>query len=38
MQSIGMWRATYVPGTWVVLSGPTSLLVMMPAPAHMSSF
>lgn len=37
MQSIGMWRATYVPGTWVVLSGPTSLLVMMPAPAHMSS-
>lgn len=31
----GRWRATYTPGPWVILSGPT-LLVMMPpaAPKH----
>lgn len=28
----GRWRATYTPGNWVVLSGPTLLLVMPPAP------
>ena len=30
------WRATYTPGNWLVLSGPTCLVVMMPAPARMS--
>ncbi|WP_028709221.1 FHA domain-containing protein [Propionicicella superfundia] len=31
----GRWRATYSPGPWVVLSGPTLLVVMPPAaPKH----
>ncbi len=33
---IGLWRATYTPGTWVVLSGPTSMVVLSPAPGRMS--
>ncbi len=30
------WRVTYTPGDWLVLSGPTTLVVMLPAPALMS--
>ena len=30
------WRVTYTPGNWLVLSGPTMLVVMLPAPARMS--
>jgi FHA domain-containing protein len=28
--ALGRWRATYTPGEWVVLSGPTSLVVLEP--------
>ncbi|GAA2179713.1 hypothetical protein GCM10009785_07440 [Brooklawnia cerclae] len=28
----GAWRATYTPGRWVALSGPTSMVVLQPAP------
>jgi FHA domain len=31
--AVGRWRATYTPGDWVVLSGPTSLVVLEP-PTH----
>lgn len=37
METVSNWRATYVPGRWVVLAGPTSLVVMQPPPSHMSS-
>jgi FHA domain len=30
---LGRWRATYTPGDWLVLSGPTSLVVLEP-PTH----
>ena len=30
---LGRWRATYTPGDWVVLSGPTSLVLLEP-PTH----
>jgi hypothetical protein len=30
---LGQWRATYTPGEWVLLSGPTSLVLLEP-PAH----
>ncbi len=30
---LGRWRATYTPGDWVVLSGPTSLVILEP-PTH----
>jgi hypothetical protein len=30
---LGRWRATYTPGEWVVLSGPTSLVLLEP-PTH----
>jgi hypothetical protein len=30
---LGRWRASYTPGEWVVLSGPTSLVVLEP-PTH----
>ena len=33
---ISKWRATYTPGNWVVLGGPSSLVVMQPAPARAS--
>ncbi len=33
---IAPWRLTYTPGTWLVLSGPTSLVAMAPPPARMS--
>lgn len=36
-EPIGLWRATYTPGTWVVLSGPTSLVILQPAPARVST-
>ena len=36
METVTNWRATYVPGRWVVLAGPTSVVIMQPAPAHMS--
>ena len=28
----GAWRATYTHGRWVVLGGPTCLVIMQPAP------
>jgi len=31
--ALGHWRATYTPGEWVVLSGPTSLVLLEP-PTH----
>jgi len=34
--AIGTWRATYTPGRWIVLSGPTSMVVLQPAPARAS--
>lgn len=36
MQQYGAWRVTYTPGRWIVLAGPSSLVVMQPAPAKMS--
>ena len=36
METVSNWGATYVPGRWVVLAGPTSVVIMQPAPAHMS--
>lgn len=30
------WRVTYTPGNWLVLAGPTMLVVMLPAPARAS--
>lgn len=35
--AIAPWRVTYTPGNWLVLSGPSSLVVMVPAPARMSA-
>ena len=29
---LGQWRASYAPGDWLVLAGPTSL-VMLDSPA-----
>lgn len=34
---LGQWRATYVPGDWVLLSGPTSLVLLEPPPPERSS-
>lgn len=34
---ISKWRATYTPGSWVVLGGPASLVVMQPAPPRASN-
>ena len=34
---VGQWRATYTPGDWVLLSGPTSLVFLEPpGPEHSS--
>jgi FHA domain len=33
MTALAHWRATYTPGEWVVLSGPTSLVMLEP-PTH----
>ena len=30
MSPVGRWRATYTPGDWLVLCGPTSLVVVEP--------
>ena len=30
MTVVGQWRATYTPGDWLVLCGPTSLVVVEP--------
>ena len=34
--TLAAWRVTYTPGEWVVLSGPTSLVVLQPAGADLS--
>lgn len=36
MANYGAWRVTYTEGQWVVLSGPSSMVVMEPAPASAS--
>ena len=36
MANYGAWRVTYTEGQWVVLSGPSSMVVMEPAPATAS--
>lgn len=36
-ETLGRWRATYSPGRWLLLSGPASLVVLEPAPAHASA-
>lgn len=33
---MGSWRVTYTPGDWMVFAGPKALVVMPPAPAHVS--
>lgn len=33
MAAAGRWRATYAPGSWLVLCGPTSLVVIEPPGA-----
>jgi hypothetical protein len=33
---LGQWRATYTPGDWVLLSGPTSLVLLEPPPPERS--
>ncbi|MFX4272004.1 FHA domain-containing protein [Propionibacteriaceae bacterium Y1685] len=35
-EQVGHWRATYTPGNWIVLSGPTAMVVLQPAPAQAS--
>ncbi|WP_026926108.1 FHA domain-containing protein [Granulicoccus phenolivorans] len=37
MRTTGKWRAVYAPGRWVVLSGPTSLVILQPAPPKASA-
>ena len=34
---MGRWRATYTPGRWLLLGGPTSLVVLEPAPESASA-
>ncbi|GAA2095932.1 hypothetical protein GCM10009841_07410 [Microlunatus panaciterrae] len=34
---VGRWRASYAPGDWLVLSGPTSLVVLQPASPEWST-
>lgn len=34
VEGVGQWRATYTPGRWLLLAGPTSLVVLEPAPPH----
>lgn len=36
-EQIGLWRASYTPGEWIVLGGPTSLVILQPAPDDMSA-
>ncbi|SHJ41022.1 FHA domain protein [Tessaracoccus bendigoensis DSM 12906] len=35
-QPVAAWRVSYTPGNWLVLAGPTMLVVMLPAPARAS--
>lgn len=37
MAAVGQWRATYVPGDWLVLCGPSSLVVIEPPGAGWSA-
>ena len=34
---VGQWRATYTPGDWVLLSGPTSAVLLEPPPPQRAS-
>ena len=34
---VGQWRATYTPGDWLVLSGPTSLVLLEPPTPEWSN-
>jgi len=34
---LAQWRATYAPGEWIVLSGPTSLVVIQPLAPEWSA-
>lgn len=34
MVPIAAWRVTYTPGDWLVLAGPTTAVVMLPAPSR----
>ena len=34
---VGQWRATYTPGDWMLLSGPTSAVLLEPPPPERSS-
>lgn len=36
-ERVGQWRATYTPGDWVVLSGPTSVVLLEPAAPEWST-
>lgn len=36
-EPVAAWRLTYTPGTWLVLAGPSTLVVMLPAPARASA-
>ena len=36
-EPVGQWRATYQPGDWVVLAGPTSVVVLEPAAGEWAS-
>lgn len=36
-EAMAPWRVTYTPGEWLVLSGPTMVVVMLPAPPRLSS-
>lgn len=35
--AVGRWRATYTPGRWMVLAGPTSVVVLEPVTPQWSS-
>lgn len=37
LDTVSRWRAAYTPGDWVVLSGPTSLVVLEPSSVGHSS-
>jgi hypothetical protein len=34
---VGQWRATYTPGDWVLLAGPTSTVLLEPPPPQRAS-
>jgi len=34
---VGQWRATYTPGDWMLLSGPTSAVLLEPPPPERAS-